>query len=61
LLSADCSITGPGFPSVPALLTATSRRPKRDGLIDKVADIAFVTNVGMPKLRLNSCLAQLSG
>src|ERR1700730_9317328 len=28
-LSAVCSITGPGLPSVPALLTATSRRPNR--------------------------------
>jgi len=28
-LSAVCSVTGPGAPSVPALLTATSRRPKR--------------------------------
>src|SRR6266849_5518077 len=28
-LSADCSVTGPGLPSVPAVLTATSRRPNR--------------------------------
>lgn len=28
-LAADCSVIGPSWPSVPALLTATSRRPKR--------------------------------
>src|SRR6266446_7346014 len=27
-LSVDCSVIGPNWPSVPALLTATSRRPK---------------------------------
>lgn len=27
--SADCAVIGPVFPSVPALLTATSRRPNR--------------------------------
>src|SRR5438876_3816290 len=27
-LSVDCSVIGPSWPSVPALLTATSRRPK---------------------------------
>ena len=26
--TAVCSVTGPGLPSVPALFTATSRRPK---------------------------------
>src|SRR6202040_3233050 len=29
IVSAVCSVTGPGLPSVPAQLTAASRRPKR--------------------------------
>ena len=48
------------MPSVPALLTATSSRPKRvDGLIDQATDIVLVAHVGEDERGLRAEAAEL--
>src|SRR6202011_4492630 len=59
-LSAFCSVTGPGLPSVPALLTATSRRPNRSHcLVDQILHVALVADVGVDEFRFRAERTQL--
>ncbi len=54
-LSAVWSVIGPTAPSVPALFTATSRRPNpRHGLVDHVADVILLADVGVDELGLRT-------
>src|SRR5947208_5609021 len=60
-VSAVCCVTGPGWPSVPAMLTAASRRPKApDGSIDLVAHIVLVAYVRTDEFGFRAKRAQLA-